>query len=189
MSLDEDLFRALNGAGNPFLDPVMVALGVAGLLMLALLWAFPLWLAGRRREAVDLPILLAIDGVLTLVLKAALAVPRPPGGLATVLPVPLDDVSDFSFPSGHTTRAFAAAVLLTVRTRDWRWGVPLFAYAIAMGLSRIYVGVHWPSDVLGGALLGIAWAAAFLWLADRDVYSKWRDRIVARLSRDASPRG
>lgn len=184
MSLDEDVFRALNGAGNPFLDPVMVALSVAGLLMFALLWALPLWFAGRKREAVDLPILLVIDGVLTYLLKIALAIPRPPASLATVLSVPFDDVSDFSFPSGHTTRAFAAALLLTVRTRDWRWGVPLFAYAIAVGLSRVYVGVHWPSDVLGGALLGIGWTLAFLWLADRGTYRRWRDRIVARLSRE-----
>lgn len=180
MGLDEDLFRALNGAGNPILDPVMVAFGIAGLLFIAVLWALPLWFVGRRREAVDLPILLVFDGVLTFLLKAAIARPRP--DLGSVLLVPLDDVSDFAFPSGHATRAFAAALLLTVRTRDWRWGVPLFAYAALMGLSRVYIGVHWPSDVLAGALLGIAWAYAFERLTRSPRYAAWRDRVVAWLA-------
>lgn len=179
MPLDEDLFRALNGAGNPILDPVAIALGVVGLIFIAMLWAVPLWIGGRRREAIDLPLLLLVDGILVYVLKALLMVSRPEIG--TMLAVPLDDVTDFSFPSGHTTRAFAAALLLSVRLRDWRWGVPLFAYAIAVGLSRVYVGVHWPSDILGGALLGLAWTFAFLRLAETTRYTRWRDALVDRI--------
>src|SRR3989442_1213299 len=63
VGLNEDLFRALNGAGNPALDPIMVAFGVAGILAITLLWAVPLWFARRRRDAVDLLVLLAIADV------------------------------------------------------------------------------------------------------------------------------
>ena len=186
VGLNEDLFHALNGAGDPVLDPVMVALGVAGLLYVALLWAVPLWFVrDRRREAIDLLVLLAIDAVLVFVLKHALQVQRPflfPALNAQVLAVPFDSVADFAFPSGHATRAFAAALLLTVRTKDWRWGAPLFAYASLMAVSRVYAGVHWPSDVLGGAVLGIAWAYAFERVTRMEAYRSRRDRLVARLA-------
>ncbi|TLZ52388.1 MAG: phosphatase PAP2 family protein [Methanobacteriota archaeon] len=193
MGLNEDLFHALNGAGNPALDPLMVGLGVVGLLYIAILWAFPLWFGNRRREAMDLVVLLLLDALLVLLLKNAFQVPRPftvPSIGARVLAVPLDDVADYSFPSGHTTRAFAAAILLTARTRRWRWGVPLFAYATLMAVSRVYVGVHWPSDVVGGAILGIVWGYGFQRFAGIPWYEVRRDRLVAWLERfGASARG
>ncbi len=179
MGLNEDVFRALNGAGDPVLDPVMVALGVLGLTYFALLWALPLWFARRPREAVDLLALLAVTEVLVFLLKWALAVPRPTIGVR--LPVPFDDVSDFAFPSGHAARAFAAAVLVSIRLRDWRWAVPLCLYATLVGLSRIYVGVHWPSDVLGGAILGVVLALAFDRIARMPWYAGTRDRLVERI--------
>lgn len=183
VGLNEDLFRALNGAGNPVLDPVMVAVSVLGMSVLTLGWAVPLWLARRRREAIDLLVLLAVAEALVFVLKVAFAVPRPTIG--TILAVPLDDVSDPAFPSGHATRAFAVALFLSLRTRDWRWGAPLFAYAALVAVSRVYVGVHWPSDVLAGALLGLAWAFEFGRLTRLPAYAARRDRLLERLA----PRG
>lgn len=186
MGLNEDVFLALNGAGNPILDPVMIAFAVIGLFPLTFLWALPLWFRGRRADAIDFVLVLALAEVSSLILKVAFAVPRPEG-LGTVLQAPFDDRSDPAFPSGHTTRAFVAAMFVTLRLRDWRWGAPLLAYATAMGLSRIYVGAHWPSDVLGGAMLGIAWAAGFDRLAARDGYRRFRDAWLRRLSRRSAP--
>lgn len=190
VGLNEDLFHALNGAGNGVLDPVMVAFGVLGLSVVCLLWAAPLWFAKRRREAVDLVVLLAFAEVLVFVLKVLVASPRPfldPAVHARVLPVPFDSTGDWSFPSGHATRAFAVAALLTLRTKDWRWGVPLFAYAVVMALSRVYVGVHWPSDVLAGALIGLALAYGFHEAARIPAYADRRDAFVAWLTRVSRP--
>lgn len=58
-----------------------------------------------------------------------------------------------SFPSGHTVTAFALALSLSFFLPRWRW--PLFVLAALVGLSRIVLGQHYPSDVLAGALLGI----------------------------------
>ncbi len=178
MSLREDLFFALFAPGNPVLDSIMVAFGVAGLLPFTLLWSVPLWVGQRRRDAVDLVLLLILDALLTAGLKLLFAVPRPPG---PSLYVPLDDVSDFAFPSGHATRAFAAATLLTARFRDWRWGAALFAYAGIVAVSRIYVGVHWPADVVAGAAFGVAWGFAFDRATRTAPYARWRDGLLARL--------
>ena len=180
VGLNEDLFHALNGAGNPALDPVMVALSVLGMSVLTFLWAVPLWLARRRREAVDLLLLLAVAEILVFVLKVTLAVPRPTIG--TILAVPLDDVSASAFPSGHATRAFAVALFLSLRLRDWRWGVPLFAYAALVAVSRVYVGVHWPSDILAGAVLGLAWAFEFERFTRLPAYAVRRDGLLERLA-------
>ncbi|WP_420595029.1 phosphatase PAP2 family protein [Deinococcus sp.] len=71
--------------------------------------------------------------------------------------------SDKSFPSGHAT--MAAALSLTLIALLWRtaWRWPLIVvstlYTVLMGISRVYVGVHYPTDVLGGWALGIFWAA------------------------------
>lgn len=180
MGWNEDAFGALNGAGNPVLDPVMIALAVIGLSPLTFLWALPLWYKGRRADAVDFVLVLALAEVSTYLLKLALGVSRPAG---IVLEAPFDDRSDFAFPSGHATRAFVAATFLSVRLRDWRWGGVLFSYAAVMGLSRVYVGAHWPTDVLGGAGLGIAWAVAFHRIAMFESYRQTRDRILHRLAR------
>lgn len=67
---------------------------------------------------------------------------------------------DYSFPSGHACASFAAAMVY-YRMAPKRWGVPAVILAALISFSRLYVGVHYPSDVLAGALIGIfaAWAA------------------------------
>jgi membrane-associated phospholipid phosphatase len=59
-----------------------------------------------------------------------------------------------SFPSGHTSSAFALATSLSLNFRKWYIIVPSYLYASGIGYSRMYLGVHYPSDVLAGALIG-----------------------------------
>jgi undecaprenyl-diphosphatase len=76
-------------------------------------------------------------------------------------PEPLLEVpTTSSFPSGHTSSSFACAWVLSRLAP--RLTVPLFALAALIGFSRIYVGVHYPLDVLAGAALGILVAIALL---------------------------
>jgi undecaprenyl-diphosphatase len=74
------------------------------------------------------------------------------------------DVSGFGFPSGHATSAAAVAGALVVllaavgprKARPYVW-IGAIAFAFLVGASRIYLGVHWPTDVLGGLILGAGW--------------------------------
>jgi membrane-associated phospholipid phosphatase len=70
---------------------------------------------------------------------------------------------DASFPSGHATASFACATILTFHAP--RAAPAFFLLAAAIAWSRVYVGVHYPLDVLGGAVLGILIAIALRWLS------------------------
>ena len=69
----------------------------------------------------------------------------------------------YSFPSGHATVSFACATTLALAVPRLTW--PLFTLATLISFSRVYVGVHYPLDVLAGAALGVAIAIALRTLA------------------------
>ena len=74
-------------------------------------------------------------------------------------------VGDASFPSGHTAASFAAATAIYAINR--KWGIAAYIFAAVMGFSRLYLGVHFPTDVLGGAVCGTVAAWLVLWLMEK----------------------
>ena len=89
-----------------------------------------------------------------VVLKHLVSRPRPWLDVAGLIPL-IEEPDPNSFPSGHTCAAFAFASAM-LGTLPVRWGKALaLGTALAMGFSRLYVGVHYPTDVLTGALIGL----------------------------------
>jgi undecaprenyl-diphosphatase len=131
--------------------------------MLGLVWiGIALALALLRRRPTLVLLVVAADGIADLLaraLKSIVDVQRPAFRYAepkALVPVP----HDHSFPSGHAATSFACATVLALAFP--RLAAPLYMLAAAIAFSRVYVGVHYPLDVLGGALLGIAVAIALL---------------------------
>jgi undecaprenyl-diphosphatase len=142
------------------LDWLFVALsflGYVGLVWIALAPLFA-WRSGRPAlvsTALIAGTVWAAD-LLAVALKAAVDRPRPYRVVAEADPLLRTDIGA-SFPSGHAATSFAGAVLLAYL---FRRSVPaLLALAVLVAVSRVYVGVHYPLDVIGGAVLGTAVAA------------------------------
>ena len=123
--------------------------------MLAIVWRRP-WFFVALVTAT-----LAADG-LSFVLRQWIGRDRP--ALVYAEPRPLVSVPHSgAFPSGHAASAFAAATVIAWASR--RLAVPAYLLATLVAWSRVYVGVHWPLDVIGGAALGTLVAIALLKLS------------------------
>lgn len=143
------------------LDPLVcfyTALGNAGMLWIAISVLLLCYRPTRKAGAVSL-LALAIGFLCTnVVLKHLVGRPRPWLDVAGLTAL-IDEHDPNSFPSGHTCAAFAAATVW-FRAFERKWGAIALVMAAAMGFSRLYVGVHYPSDVLFGALVGAVSGAA-----------------------------
>jgi undecaprenyl-diphosphatase len=146
----DPFFQALSYAGSFGLVWLAIAVAISGFS-----WSRP-WLWTRVGAA----ILLAesISGALKeWVERDRPAVSDPDPETLVGLPV------THSFPSGHATVSFACATVLALAVP--RLAVPLYTLAVLISFSRVYVGVHYPFDVLAGAALGVAIAIALRMLA------------------------
>jgi membrane-associated phospholipid phosphatase len=83
--------------------------------------------------------------------------PRPYDTYPDIL-TPLAHETSFSFPSGHTSSAFNLATSLSLQFPKWHIAVPAFIWASTVAFSRMYLGVHYPSDVFIGIIMGVATA-------------------------------
>ena len=168
VALDTALFRLVyEQARNPLFDWLMPILSGHPLFYPAvlLLAAVMLWRGGRRARLCLLLLLLLLpvgDGLVCNTLKKAVGRPRPFAALEGVESrVGSGQNRGKSMPSGHAFNWFAAATILALYYRQsWRFMVPL---AAAVAFSRVYNGVHYPSDVLAGAILGSGYALAGTW--------------------------
>ncbi len=116
-----------------------------------------------RRGGVAALLALAIGTLITnMVLKNMVGRIRPYEVIDGLLLI-MERQHDFSFPSGHTSASFAAALGL-YQFLPKKWGILCMILAVLISLSRLYVGVHYPTDVIGGILVGSfsAWAAGTL---------------------------
>ncbi len=150
--------------------------GTVGRLLLLALVLTPLLWTGRRTAALWLATTIAGGTVLNLLLKQVFAAPRP-----DLLPH-LDIVHTYSFPSGHAAgnmMVFGALAMLAGRRRVYGAAAAIIAL---IGVSRVWLGVHWPSDVTAGWIEGLGWLAfCSVWLpAGRGEEQRATDALMRR---------
>ncbi len=187
MSWNEDLFRFINqDMANPGLDVFFSVLIILGTVYVWLALVPALWWKGKRNEAVDLFLLILLVLVVTTVLKFLFAAPRPEDIREVPFSIPGYFAYDmYSFPSNHASRAFACATFLSFRFR--KWTVPLFVYAFLIGLAKIYVGAHYPLDIIGGAMVGLVVSLMFIRLGKLPLYVIIRDKTVFWIMDNVGP--
>lgn len=175
MTPDDQLFILLNHLPHNTLFN-FIALGLSGIGMAGIVWfllGLILFLREERRHHwFFAPIILA--GGLSylaaeIILKHLIGRPRPSEMIGSFIIGTKS--TDFSFPSGHATIAFAMAVVLSKIEPKWKW--MFYALAVAISFSRIYLGQHFPLDVFAGGLLG--WAIGqFSWWFAREVNRRFK---------------
>ncbi|MEO5743224.1 MAG: phosphatase PAP2 family protein [Terracoccus sp.] len=180
-AVDRPVLDAMVSVRNPTLDAVMTAFtnigGPVGMPLLATVVVAVITLRRRRWTPVVVTVIAAAGSLLmTVVGKDLVGRARPPASLA----VPPFEISP-SFPSGHTLNATVLTtvvvyLLLIETTAVWQRVTSVVAglcFVVTMGLSRVYLGHHWLTDVVAGWAVGFAWALAVitahrLWLTLRD---------------------
>ncbi|MBP2024522.1 phosphatase PAP2 family protein [Peptoniphilus stercorisuis] len=139
---------------NPFLDKIMSimsALGSGGIVFIIISVIF---LLNKKTRKLGLTISLSLMLCAIIgngILKPYFSRIRP--YIEHSVPIIVNPPSGYSFPSGHTYSAFAAATAVYLNNK--KWGVVFFIFAFIMGFSRMYLYVHYPTDVLAGIVLGI----------------------------------
>jgi membrane-associated phospholipid phosphatase len=105
------------------------------------------------KNALYIGVSIGVDGVATYSMKKIFRRPRPYFSYPDQVTA-YSSESSLSFPSGHTSLAFATATALSLKYPKWYVIVPGYLWAGSVGYSRMNLGMHYPSDVLGGAILG-----------------------------------
>lgn len=166
LSIDHTIFHFINGTlSNIVFDGVMPFLTdlnktLFGKILAGTIWLLLVWKGGKKGRLVAfmlIPLIVLSDQFSSSVLKKIIARPRP---CHTVEGIPIlanirllvDCGSGFSFPSSHAVNHFAAAYYFSYFYRKWTWA--FFPFAALIAFSRIYVGIHYPSDSIGGAVIG-----------------------------------
>lgn len=165
-----------------FLDPLVIfitSLGNAGAIWIGatvLMLCFP---KSRKVGILAAAALLTSFVINNLIIKNLVARPRPwvdVEGLRILISKP----ADYSFPSGHTSSSFAAAVVIYKNRLNGysQIGIAALFLALGIGLSRLYLGVHYPSDVLCGAVSGIVIALVICYL--EKIYKPLQSKSVVK---------
>ena len=177
-SFDEDILRWVETLRTPFMNSMMLDItalgGLALTLVLGMLTVAVFLLSSDPAAAIHLTITAFGGFYISMWTKAIISRPRP-----NIIPQ-LIHASGFSYPSGHSITS--SAIYLTMAILACRHFKSIRNRSILLGLagimialisfSRIYLGVHYPSDTMSGALIGIAWALCMAALFSKKHFSK-----------------
>ncbi len=183
---DRPLFTTITDFADHtrWLNDTMLWWTDVGLGVFAVLMVIGWWSARRRDDrsmalALLAPVSVVVAYLVAEVVKVIVAEPRPCRGVPTAYILENCPVADdYSFPSGHTTTAAATVAALFLLNRRLGWVATVFA--IVLAFSRVYVGGHYPHDVVASAILAVPVATAVSLLLARPVSA-----LVARMRSSA----
>lgn len=133
--------------------PLITHLGDAGIFWILLSLVLLIFKKTRKAGAFSLGALIGSVVLNNMILKVVINRTRP-YELIEGLRLIGKAATDASFPSGHTAASFASAVAMFPNLKK-RYGVPLLILALLISLSRVYIGIHYPSDIVGGFVSGL----------------------------------
>lgn len=176
---DRELFIYLNSKNADWLDPVMILLSTYAAWFFLCFMVILLMLYKNRQQgktgALFLVGGLVVNTILNMLIKLVFVRPRP--GHEDLLKEWINLLEDtgtsYSFFSGHSSNSICLAVFTTLYFRNKIYGIAIFAWALAVAYSRIYVGKHYPLDVIVGILFGLLTGWAAYWF-----YRKYTSRTV-----------
>jgi membrane-associated phospholipid phosphatase len=177
---DINFLKNVNVYRNKNLDGTMVFLSDSeyligfGVPLSAIGYAFIKKDSFSRQTAIQFTAAVLLNTAVTYGLKRGIDRPRP----SVIFPFiqAFENDQRFSFPSGHTSNAFCIATTLSLMKPKWYVIAPSFIWAGAVGYSRMHLGMHYPTDVMAGALVG----AGSAWVTYK-VNTWWRNRCKSSL--------
>ncbi|HEY9806781.1 MAG TPA: phosphatase PAP2 family protein [Candidatus Obscuribacterales bacterium] len=185
-AFDTSILLSLRELHTPLLDRFMLSITFLGepTVLTAMSLALGAWLIwrGQRSEATTLAIAAVGATGLNLLLKRLFARARPALWERVV------DVRYYSFPSGHAMLSMVIygllGYLLATHFKRWRVGILVLTaiLIVTIGFSRLYLGVHWPTDVLAGYAAGLVWLMTCILSIEI-----WRHRHTSRAQESAHP--
>ena len=155
---DIDLLRSLNNNRNKSLDPTFrtISNSVVPIGLVAPVIIYTIGFIKKdstiKKQALFIGQTFLVSAFITTALKYSTKIERPYDTYPDIDQAYTS--TGYAFPSGHTSTAFATATSLSMEYPQWYVIAPSFVWALAVGYSRMHLGVHYPSDVIAGAIVG-----------------------------------
>jgi len=163
LNWDQQIAAVIYGWRSPILTKIMLFITNLGstvvIVILGLIMFLLIWRKWSKNEACRLVVTMLGGVILNNLLKIMIRRPRP------MLMLPLVKENSYSFPSGHAMNATIFYLLVAVyiykflgkKKYKWIFVISLIFLVLLIGFSRVYLGVHYPSDVVSGILMGFLW--------------------------------